>query len=226
MSAAVDQKYYQVAPPDSLVERLVINARARIFQDFMARMRPSPTDHILDVGVSDVITDAANVLARSYPHRRNITACGLGEGEEFQRAFPDINYVRIEPNVRLPFADKSFAIATANAVLEHVGSVDNQAAFLKELCRVASRVFVSVPNRFFPVEHHTALPVAHYQTHLFRAACRITGKSEWAQKENLILMTRRRLWELAAPLSDRSAAVGYTGLLMGPFSSNLFLALH
>ena len=50
--------------------------------------------------------------------------------------------------------------------------------------------------------------------------------AEWAQKENLILMTRRRLWELAAPLSDRSAAVGYTGLLMGPFSSNLFLALH
>ena len=40
----------------------------------------------------------------------------------------------------------------------------------------------------------------------------------------LILMTRKRLWQLVAPIG-RSAAVGYTGLLMGPFSSNLFLSI-
>jgi hypothetical protein len=39
-------------------------------------------------------------------------------------------------------------------------------------------------------------------------------------------MTRKRLWQLATPISNKNAAVGYTGLLMGPFSSNLFLALH
>jgi hypothetical protein len=37
-------------------------------------------------------------------------------------------------------------------------------------------------------------------------------------------MTRRRLWELAMPLG-LSAAVGYTGLRLGPFSSNLYLRL-
>jgi ubiquinone/menaquinone biosynthesis C-methylase UbiE len=226
VSFAVDQKYYEVAPPDSLAERLVISARARIFEDFMARMRPTSSERVLDVGVSDVINDAANMLERAYPHSRNITACGLGEGREFRQAFPEVEYVHIKPNVALPFPDKTFAVATANAVLEHVGSFDNQVLFIGELCRVASRVFVSVPNRLFPIEHHTALPVAHYQRHLFRAACRVAGKSEWARRENLIFMTRKRLWQLAAPFKGKSAVVGYTGLLLGPFSSNLFLALY
>jgi hypothetical protein len=226
VSVTVDDKYYEVAPPDGLAERLVINARARIFEDFMARMRPRPSERVLDVGVSDVINDAANMLERAYPHPHNITACGIGEGSEFRRVFSEVEYVRIEPNVALPFPDKTFAVATANAVLEHVGSLDNQVLFVGELCRVALRVFVSVPNRLFPIEHHTALPVAHYQRYLFRAACRVAGKSEWTRRENLILMTRKRLWELAAPFKDKSAVVGYTGLLLGPFSSNLFLALH
>jgi hypothetical protein len=38
-------------------------------------------------------------------------------------------------------------------------------------------------------------------------------------------MTRKRLWRVATP-TDMSTAVGYTGLLLGPFSSNLYLALH
>ena len=56
-------------------------------------------------------------------------------------------------------------------------------------------------------------------------ACRAAGKSEWTREENLILMTRKLLWRLAAPI-ERSAAVGYTGLTLGPFSSNLYLAIH
>jgi hypothetical protein len=55
-------------------------------------------------------------------------------------------------------------------------------------------------------------------------ACRLTGQDDWANDENLILMTRKRLWRIAAALG-RSARVGYTGLRLGPFSSNLFLIL-
>ena len=225
VTEVVDGKYYQAVPAKSLAERFLLAARERIFQDFMARMRPTPSDRILDVGVSDVINDGANVMERAYPYRDKITACGIGEGRDFQAAFPAAHYVRIEPNVRLPFADNSFDIATSNAVLEHVGSLEHQALFVRELCRVAQRVFISVPNRYFPIEHHTALPVAHYEDNMFRMACRVTGKSEWTKEENLILMTRKRLWRLAAPI-EKSTAVGYTGLPLGPFSSNLYLAFH
>ena len=221
----VDEKYYREISPGSMAEKLLVSARSRIFQDFRAYVQPSHSDQVLDVGVSDVVNDGANVLERSYLHQNNITACGLGVGVQFKKAFPLVRYIQIEPNVRLPFDDNTFDIATSNAVLEHVGSLENQSFFVRELCRVAQRVFISVPNRFFPIEHHTALPIIHYQDKLFQIACRITGKSEWALDENLILMTRKRLWELAAPISKR-AVVGYTGLWLGPFSSNLYLVFH
>ena len=225
-SPVLDQEYYREVPPNSLAEQLLISARDRIFQDFTARMRPSPSDQILDIGVSDVVNDGANVLERTYPHQGNITACGLGAGIQFKSAFPLARYLQIEPNARLPFDDGAFDIATSNAVLEHVGSFENQARFVREICRVARRVFISVPNRFFPVEHHTALPVVHFQDAMFKVACQITGKSEWAREDNLILITRKRLWQLAAPIENRSVTVGYTGLLLGPFSSNLYLTFH
>ena len=225
MSTSLDQKYYEAVAPHGVAETLLIAARENIFRDFMTRMKPSAQDRILDVGVSDIINDGANVMERKYAHQGNITACGLGAGIEFQRAFPQATYVPIEPNRPLPFADNVFDIATSNAVLEHLGSFHNQQTFVRELCRVASRVFITVPNRFFPIEHHTAVPIAHYENNLFRMACWVTGKSDWSREENLILMTRKRLWRVAAP-TNRSTAVGYTGLLLGPFSSNLYLALH
>jgi hypothetical protein len=223
MADVVDGKYYEAVPPKGLAERLLIAARDRIYHDFLQSMRPSPTDSILDVGVSDVINDGANVLERKYEHRQQIVACGIGEAVEFQAEFPDVRYVRIEPNRRLPFADGQFDIATANAVLEHVGSPSNQKFFVAELCRVSKRVFISVPHRYFPVEHHTALPVLHYWDTTFRIACALTGKGKWTEEENLILMSRRRLLGVVPP--GRDAAVGTTGLPLGPFSSNLYLSI-
>jgi hypothetical protein len=215
----LDSKYYAEVPPRSLGERLTIAARDRIYDDFIRYCRPAPDDTILDVGVSDVVNDAANLLERKYPHPARITALGLGEGSDFCAAFPAVAYRRIAANQSLPFDDKSFAVATSNAVLEHVGSRANQVRFVAELIRVARKVFITVPHRYFPVEHHTAIPLAHYWDRTFALACRALGKTEWADEANLILMSKGRL----RPLAPAPAVVAHTGLRLGPCSSNLLL---
>src|SRR5262249_46293142 len=112
---------------------------------------------------------------------------------------------------------------TSNAVLEHVGSPGNQRAFLQELFRIGTKVFLTVPNRYFPIEHHTAIPLLHYSDALFGLSCRLAGKKEWSDSGNLILMSKRTLRALAPDKS--SARLGYTGLRLGPLSSNLILYL-
>lgn len=216
----VDEKYYQVAKPHSLAERLVIQARAQIFRDFMATCRPGREDTILDVGVSDVVGESPNLLERLYPHRDRITALGLGSAEVFQAEFPEVAYRQVAPNTPIPFPDKHFAIATSNAVLEHVGSPDNQRRFVAEMLRVARQVFISVPYRFFPVEHHTGIPLAHYLDTTFRPACRLFGKADWGNPAHLILMSRGRM-RRAFP-DNTPVTIGLTGLSLGPFSSNMF----
>ena len=209
----IDQQYYEVAKPGSVAEAVLKKARARIYADFIRRTAPDATSTILDVGVSDVHTDGANWLEVQYPHKAKLSACGLGEALEFRTTFPDVSYTKIAPNKPLPFADDQFNIATSNAVLEHVGSRANQAQFVNELVRVARRIFISVPHRYFPVEHHTGIPGLHYFDWSFRAVCRALGKSKWTEPENLILMTRTSLQRLA-----RKAALS----AIPAFGSDLF----
>jgi len=218
--AVVDKKYYQAAPPNSFADRLIIMARARIYQDFLQLCRPGRQDTILDVGVSDVVGESPNLLERLYPHRDRITALGLGTAEQFQAEYPDIAYQQVIPNSPLPFPDQCFDVAASNAVLEHVGSVENQRRFIAEMMRVARQVYITVPHRFFPVEHHTGLPVLHYLDATFGPACRLLGKPDWGRREQLILMSRGRLRQ-AWPEHAR-VGIGFTGLRLGLFSSNLF----
>ena len=131
-----------------------------------------------------------------------------------------MTYRRIEANRPLPFADKAFDIAVSNAVLEHVGSVPHQAAFVRELSRVAKRVFISVPNRYFPVEHHTAIPLLHFWTQSFGLACRWLGKADWADESNLILMSRQHLASLAPEGS--APVIGHTGIRLGGSAPTCF----
>jgi hypothetical protein len=216
----VDEKYYQIVRSRSLGERIFIAARDRVYADFLRLCRPQTDETIVDVGVSDVINEGANVLERKYPHRHRITALGIGEGQAFQAAYPNVKYIQIEANKRLPFADNAFDIAVSNAVVEHVGSPEKQAFFIRELMRIAPRIFITVPYRYFPIEHHTSFPFLHYHDATFRLACRWTNKDEWSKQENLILMTKRKLREVLP--RGANAIIGFTGVLLGPLSSNLF----
>ena len=214
-----DGKYYQVIEPRSWSERLAIVARDRIYADMIRTCRPTPDDTILDVGVSDVVNDAANMLERKYPYRQKITAGGLGDGDAFRLAFPEVTYRQIEANVGAVEVN-AFQVHSS-AVLEHVGSQPHQVAFVRELTRVAKRVFISVPNRYFPVEHHTAIPLLHFWRRGFKAACQWLDKADWADERNLILMS----WQHLASLAPEGSApvIGHTGIRLGGFSSNLFL---
>ena len=122
---------------------------------------------MVDVGVTDAaFGDAAghgsdNFFEAHYPWRGQITAVGLSDLPRFREAFPDVRLV-VADGRRLPFADAEFDVAVSNAVVEHVGDADDQHAFVHELCRVARNVFVSTPNRWFPIEVHTRLPLVHW----------------------------------------------------------------
>ncbi|MEZ5099656.1 MAG: methyltransferase domain-containing protein [Thermoleophilia bacterium] len=64
--------------------------------------------------------------------------------------------------MRAPFADGAFDLYVSNAVVEHVGAEAAQRRFVHEAVRVAGSVFLTTPNRWFPLEVHTRLPLVHW----------------------------------------------------------------
>ena len=125
---------------------------------------------MLDVGVTDAAFGdphghgSDNFFEAFYPWPGQITAVGVAELPRFRAAFPEVRFV-VADGRALPFAEGEFDVALSNAVLEHLGGPEDQRAFVHELCRVGERVFVSTPNRWFPVEVHTLLPFVHWLPH-------------------------------------------------------------
>lgn len=64
---------------------------------------------------------------------------------------------------QLPFATGAFDFVISNAVVEHVGGISDMQRFIAESLRVARvGVIHTTPNRWFPIETHTGLPLFHW----------------------------------------------------------------
>ena len=145
--------------------RVSLLSRERKLRLFLELYRPGPETTVVDVGVTDAPFGSGstdNFFEALYPWPDRITAVGRTELDRFARAFPSVRTVRADGRA-LPFADGEFELGFSNAVVEHVaGGRSGQRAFVGELCRVARRVFVTTPNRWFPLDPHTLLPLAHW----------------------------------------------------------------
>ena len=151
-----------------LAARISLRSRQRKFRLFMEHVRPTAETSIVDVGVADAPfgeegghAATYNFLEAMYPWRERITAVSIDELPHFAETWPEIRRVQADGR-HLPFADGEFDIAFSNAVVEHLGDRGAQEAFVHELCRVGKHVFVTTPNRLFPIDPHTLLPVAHW----------------------------------------------------------------
>jgi SAM-dependent methyltransferase len=135
---------------------------------FLRAIQPSAETRVVDVGVGDTgfatepgLAASHNFFEAMYPWPERITAVSDVPLPHFAQEFPQVETVTADGR-ELPFPDDAFDVAFSNAVVEHVGGREDQRRFVHELCRVAHRVFVSTPNRWFPVEAHTLVPLVHW----------------------------------------------------------------
>jgi len=186
-----ESAYYQHSRYIPLASRLSFHVRQQIFRRFITAFAPCAGTSILDVGVtSDTRQQESNYFERFYPHPTQITAVGTEDGSHLTEQYPGLKYQSVEPGSSLPFSTNHFDIVFSNAVLEHTGCRSSQAAFVKEVCRVGKRFFITTPNRWFPVEHHTGLPFLHFLPRAaYRAILAKTSYRYWADEAHLNILT-------------------------------------
>lgn len=173
--------------------------RRKKFALFLRQIRPTRSDTILDVGPNNKEFSASdNYLEKHYPFLPRITALSPVSLTQFHKRYPMVRTVRADA-CRLPFPENRFSVCHSNAVIEHVGSRDRQVEFLRELYRVSRKGFVTTPNRHFPIEIHTRLPLLHLllpKRH-FDWVARKLGKG-WATGSYMTLLSKSDLAALLA----------------------------
>jgi SAM-dependent methyltransferase len=180
--------------------RVSLRARRRMFDRFMQEFAPRRDTTVVDVGVTpdEKLVDS-NAFEQFYPYKDRITATSFEDATSLEKAYPGLRFVQTSGK-DLPFPDGAFDLAFSSAVLEHVGDREAQREFIREVMRVADGFYIAVPNRWFPLELHTFLPLIHWlPKKLHRAILRRLGQDFWAREENLNLVGAGEMRSLFPP---------------------------
>jgi len=174
-----------------VVDAISLRSRERKLRLFLDELQPTPETSVLDVGADELAfgegdgCGTLNFFEERYPWPERITALGLQDGKSFRARYPGIRYVQGDA-CDLPFEDAEFDVVFSNAVIEHVGTRKRQQKLVSESLRVGRSVFITTPNRRFPVEVHTRLPLVHWLPDaLAHRAYRAAGKG-WATDVRLL----------------------------------------
>jgi SAM-dependent methyltransferase len=144
----------------SILRRLLLPAtrfRRRRMRAFLDTFADSLPVRILDVGGT-----AINWTLSGY--RGDVVLLNLVLPHDAPSLPENLTYVQGD-GTRLPYPDGAFEIGFSNSVIEHLGTLENQLQFARELSRVARGLWVQTPARWFPLEPHFLAPLVHYLPH-------------------------------------------------------------
>jgi SAM-dependent methyltransferase len=187
--SAID--YFSIRHPlRAFASQISFQVRRKIFERFMTTMKPISSDRVLDVGVTpDRQLPESNFFEQLYPYKNRLTVTSIEDASFLENIYPGLHFVQTD-TLKLPFEDLSFDIAFCSAVLEHVGNRMQQQQFIVEILRVSKSIYIITPNRQFPVEFHTFLPLIHWLPQpIHQYILNTLGLTFWSKTDNLNLLT-------------------------------------
>ncbi len=190
------EQYTKKAVPVSLTRKVLRREQRKMLDRCFEAFPPRPEMSVLDLGVNTSLSERKDYFFENgYPYPNRVTAVAVEPARDFSKLFPECTFVQTRrDDSRLPFEDQSFDLVFCNAVVEHVGSRDKQRAFVQEVLRLGKAVFLTTPNRWYPVELHTVTPLLHWlPASVYRPVYRRLGFDFFAREENLNLLTAPEL---------------------------------
>jgi ubiquinone/menaquinone biosynthesis C-methylase UbiE len=145
----------------SIFQKMSIVSRKRKIEFFHKIFKPDEQTKLLDVGAEiNPNGERGLQLIDQYPWKEKISAINISPRHisSIRQLYPEIETV-VGDACALPWPDDHFDIVYSNAVIEHLGSFEQQKRMAAEIMRVGKRWFVCTPNRWYPFEFHLRLPL-------------------------------------------------------------------
>lgn len=197
------RKNYSLRKPGGYGDRTVLKKRLEMFRLFSKEFPENALDSVLDVGVTaEKEAISANFFEENFADKSKITALSDQDASFLESRYPGLKFMLGDAKA-LPFEDASIDVVFSSAVIEHVGSLKEQAKMIAECFRVCKKgVFITTPNRWFPFELHTSLPFLHWlPKKIHRAILKAIGLRFYALEQNLNLMDCSTLSQICRSLN-------------------------
>ena len=208
-----------------LIKKIILDARENFFKHFIHFTEYNDNQSLLDIGTTPSLDIEQNIILEKTKNNKNITCLSDQDCSILEKKYPNIKDFIIGDGTNTDFKDMSFDIVHSNATLEHVGSYNNQITFVKEAWRVSKKhVFIQTPNRFYPIDFHTNLPLIHWlPKKIHRKILRFIGLNFYSTEENLNLLSESNLINICKKLDIKNFKIIKHKLLF--MTSNLILVI-
>lgn len=186
--------YFSLNNPISKIRsRVSMQARKRMFSLFLEIMKPNSKDSVVDIGVTpDTSLIESNYFEKLYPYKDKLTATSIENISHLKQIYPQVRFITTSAYT-LPFQDNEFDVLFCSAVLEHTGTYTNQRRFINECLRVCKSFFMTTPDKSFPIEMHTMLPLLHWLPNKYmKLAFNFLGKGIYADQAHLNLLDTKQ----------------------------------
>ena len=200
--------------------------REKIYKNFNKKISNFKlVNKILDIGTSPVDNEHQNYLIHKYPYKRKITCVSNVKLNKIKQRYPEIKTIQCDGR-EIPLKSNSFDIVISNATIEHVGNKRNQTKFIKEAVRLSKKyVFISTPNRYFPIDFHTLIPLIHwFPKKIHRFILKKIGLNFFSKESNLNLLSDNKLSNICENLKIKNYTINKIRIL--GFCTNLVLSIN
>ena len=199
-------------------------ARFNIYKAFIENIKFNKKTKVLDVGTTPLTHKHENFFIHEYPYQQMITCLSNQKLDSLKKILPKIKFLRGDAR-KIKIKNSKFDLVYSNATIEHVGKFENQIKFIKEALRVSKKfVFISTPNKYFPIELHTFLPLIHFLPQkYYRFILRKLGLNFFAEEKNLNLLSTNNIKNICKILRIKKYKIIKLKFLL--FTSNLILII-
>ncbi len=197
------KNYWVYLPFVNKFFKKILKKNREIFFDYFSNSFKILEDYsVLDVGTTDIVDNFENIFIQKYPYKKNITCLSNQKLKKLNIKYPELKTIAGDAR-RMGFNDISFDIVHSNATIEHVGDNKNQLQFIKECVRVSRKIiFIQTPNRFFPIDFHTKIPLIHFfPGKIHRFLLNLFGLKFYSDINNLNLLSKKNLVEFMIKLN-------------------------
>jgi len=208
-----------------IYKKIITSARNKFFNIFKDATKYSDDKLVVDIGTTPSLDVEHNIFLEKTKNNHKITCLSNQNCEILKKKYPNLKEIVVGDGKKTNLPDNSFEIVHSNATIEHVGSLENQLLFVKECLRISEKyVFIQTPNRFYPIDFHTTLPLIHWlPKNLHRKILKIIGLEFYSLEKNLNLLSENDIKNICKELNIHSYQIIKHKLFM--LTSNLVLII-
>ena len=223
----INKKTYWLQLPylDKIFKMILLKSRIKIFNIFLENIKFNKNSKILDVGTAPILESHENIIFHRYKWRKKITGFSNQNCNILKKKFKLNKFIKGNAK-NMMLKDNSFDISFCSATIEHVGNYKSQKKLISELYRVSRKfVFLTTPNRSFPVDFHTKLPLLHLlPKKIHRKILKFFKLNYFASEKNLNLLFSKDIIRICRDLKIIDYKIVYNKFIF--LRSNIILIIR